>query len=294
MRRLLPFAFLLLTGGLVGCGRQVLSPQRADACLTRVREAYEAGRFDQVPSRAKPLLKAHPRTPGSEEAAFLAADAEDRRGRPMAAYKLYESLLREHPASGRIQDVSRREFAMASTRYAQGKRRLKGHFMTFGAPLHSVFEAAARHDPYADHAAYALLLAATCQYDDTYYEEALDILNRMVADHPRSPWLPQAEFLRAMTAYRLCKGATYDVARLRTAEEGFRGILRRWPDGQDADAARRMLVVIDDRWAEHGVRAARVYEKLAKPTSAELYYRDVIARYPESPWAEEARHALAP
>jgi outer membrane protein assembly factor BamD len=289
MRWLLPLVFL----GLAGCGRQVLPPQRAEACLARVREAYEAGRFNQVPSRARPLIKAHPRTPGSEEALFLAADAEDKRGRPTAAYKLYETLIREHPASGRIQDVSRREFALASTRYAQGKRRLKGHVMTFGAPLHSVFEASARHDPYADHAAYALLLAATCQYDDAFYEEALDILSRLASDHPRSPWLPQAEFLRAMTAYRLCKGASYDLARLRTAEEGFQGLLRRWPAGQDVDAARRMLVVISDRWAEHGVRAARVYEKLKRPGSAELYYRDVVEHHSDSPWAEEARHALA-
>lgn len=285
---------LLLAPALAGCGRDVLPAAKAERLLARVREAHEAKDYGAVVSRAKPLIKAHPRTQGSEEAAFLAAYAEEERGRPTAAFRLYETLLKEHPASSRVREISRREFAMAAARHARGKRRLKGHFMNLGMPLTDVLSASARHDPYGEHAAYALLIAATIRYDDEEFEEARTLLGRMLEDHPRSPWVPQGEFLRAMASFRLHRGPTHDVDALRTAEAQFRGYLERHPEGADAESVRRMLVVIADRWAEHQVRAARLYEKLGKPDAAGIYYRSARDAYPDSPWAEEARHALAP
>ncbi len=292
MRRLA--ALLLLASiPLAGCGeRKVLAPDKAERVLARVRQAHEAGRWGQVRSAAKPLLNAHPRTQGSEEALFLVADAEEHRGRPTAAYEDYETLAKEHPASDRLRELSRREFAMATARHAQGKPRLKGHFMNFGPPLAEVLHDAVRHDPYAEQAPYALLLAATCEYDARRWEEAEDLLGQLLRDYPKSPWCPQATFLQGMAAYRQCKGAPYDALPLRNAEERFQAFLGAQPDGQDAQAARRMLVLIGDLRAERLVRDAEVYRKLDQPHAAALCCREAATRWPDSPWAEMARHAL--
>ena len=283
---------LFLSLASCGCDRKVLPPARAQAVLARVKEAHAAGQWSRVPGLAKPLLKAHPRTEGSEEALFLVADAETHRGRETAAYRAYETLVTEHPRTGRLKEVSRLEFDLASARYAQGKERLKGHFMNRGTPITHVLESAARHDPYADHAPYALLLVASVHYDAGRFEDADPVLDRLLADHPRSPWTAQAEFLRAMSAYRQFRGAPYDIVPLKTAEERFRQYLDRHPDGQDVDAARRMLVVIGDRWAEHGVSTAGFYRVLGQPEASALYLKDVVSRWPDSPWAEKARAQL--
>lgn len=292
MKALLPFLALVL---LAGCrtGREILDPGRADACLARVRDAHAAGEWSRARSAAQPLLKAHPRTQGSEEALFLAADAEVRRGRPTAAYRLYETLCREHPASDRLPEVSRLEFELASARHAQGRRRLKGHFMNFGPPVREVLERAASHDPYAPHAAYALLLAATCEYDAGRYEEAGIILDRLLSDQSKSPWAPQAQFLRAMASYRSFRGAPYDALPLKDAEERFLGYLADHPDGEDAEGAKRMLVLIGDHWAEHRVLTGRIYRRLDKGEASARYFREAVARWPDSPWAEIARGELS-
>ena len=287
--RILP-SFLALAL-LAGCksGREIMEPQRAARCLAAVREAHAAGQWSRACRCAKPLMKAHPRTQGAEEALLLAADAEEKRGRPTAAYRDYEALVREHPASDRIREVSRREFDLASARHAEGRRRLKGHFMQLGPAVREVLESSARHDPYASHAAYALLLAATCEYDDRRYEEAGAILDRLLQDNPRSDWVIQAQFLRAMASYRSFHGAPYDPVPLKDAEERFRSYLADHPDAEDAPAARRMLVLIGDHWAEHGVITGRLYRRLGKEEAAALSFRESMEGFPDSPWAEVAR-----
>ncbi len=270
----------------------MLPPEKADRVLARVREAHQAGRWKAVPSAAGPLLNAHPRTPGTEEALFLVADAEEHRGRPTAAYEVYETLAREHPASDRLRELSRREFAMAAARHAQGKPRLSGHFFHFGPPLAEVLSDSVRHDPYSEQAPYALLLAATCEYDAGRWEDAEDLLGRIVQDYPKSPWAPQATFLQGMAAFRRCKGASYDALPLRDAEERLRAFLSSNPDGPDALCARRMLILIGDLWAERLVRDAEVYRKLDQPQAAARSLREAAVRWPDSPWGERARQML--
>ena len=293
MSRVILLPALLVTPLLAGCGgRSVLPAAKAEQVLARVREAHEAGTWSRVRSAAGPLLDAHPRTPGSEEALFLVADAEEHRGRPTAAYEAYETLAREHPASDRLRELSRREFAMAAARHEQGKPRLSGHFLHFGPPLSEVLEDCVRHDPYGEQAPYALLLAATCEYDAGRWEEAEDLLGRVLRDYPKSPWVPQATFLQAMSAFRQCKGASYDALPLRNAKERFLAFLSASPEGPDALAARRMLILIGDIWAERLVLDAEVYRKLDQPQAAALSLREAASRWPDSPWAEKARQEL--
>jgi outer membrane protein assembly factor BamD (BamD/ComL family) len=79
---------------------------------------------------------------------------------------------------------------------------------------------------------------------------------------------------------------------LERAQRAFEIYLRDQPDGQFADEAKKLLSECKEKEAQTLVDVAHFYEKRHQPAAAAVYYKMVLAEYPESASAESAKSAL--
>jgi peptidoglycan hydrolase-like protein with peptidoglycan-binding domain len=79
----------------------------------------------------------------------------------------------------------------------------------------------------------------------------------------------------------------------RGQEDGFREYLQRYPDGQFADEARRVLKQIDDRRAEQAVGQDRRDWAQVSQTNTTAAYRDYLEKWPSGAFRAEAEQRIA-
>ena len=146
--------------------------------------------------------------------------------------------------------------------------------------------------PASDQADYAMLQVAKVaskqmerpDRDQTKTKEAIQKYQEMIAAYPNSPLRPEAERLRQEAVDRLARH-DHLVAQF---------YLRRG----NANAALGRLNYLVDSYPNYAFRGevfydlGRALEDLGRQGEARLYYERVVAEYPESDWADEAKAKL--
>jgi outer membrane protein assembly factor BamD len=126
------------------------------------------------------------------------------------------------------------------------------------------------------------------QYDDARYE--FEILYR---EHPRSPFAEEANFRVAQMRYMQSlpwfrdQTATKDAMRLLTDYVDL------YPSGVYADSARILFTSALNKLARKEFNNALFYRRQREHDAALIYYRAVLAEYPESDFAPEAIVGMA-
>jgi len=93
--------------------------------------------------------------------------------------------------------------------------------------------------------------------------------------------------------YRKARRARHDKKALEQALFYYRRYLREYPEGEYAQAVEERIAEVDHRRAESGFQVGVYYERRGKYRAALIYYEDVVARFPLSPYAEEAEERAA-
>ena len=87
--------------------------------------------------------------------------------------------------------------------------------------------------------------------------------------------------------------ARHDKKALEQALLYYRRYLREYPTGEHAEAVEERIAEVDHRRAESSYQVGVYYERRGKYRAALMYYEDLAARFPLSPYAEEAEGRAA-
>jgi len=261
--------------------------------LAEVRRLLRADQPRAAFKAARAYVKAHPDAPGTAEAMLLAGEAQAQRGRWWSAYGWFEKVVARDPAGELYERALRREAAVGEAFLAGAKRPLWGLI-----PLPATDEGieilrrVADRLPGSAVAARSLMRIGDFQFAHQRWVEAAATYQEYI-ERFRGRFRSDEALLKAARAtFRQFAGVGHDDTPLIEAEQLYRQYLAQYPGAPGAADAEAALRAIEALQGEKAYRTGRFYERIGRPMSAAVYYRDVIARHPGTPWAARAAEAL--
>jgi outer membrane protein assembly factor BamD len=155
------------------------------------------------------------------------------------------------------------------------------------------FEEVDRQHPYSEWARKSLLMSAYAYYETGQHEETIQAARRYVALHPGSPDAAYAQYLMASAYYDQIPDITRDQQRTERAIQALDDVVRKYPDTDYADAARRKIEVARDQLAGKEMMVGRYYQDKRNYTGAINRFKSVVTRYQTTRHVEEALMRLA-
>jgi outer membrane protein assembly factor BamD len=150
------------------------------------------------------------------------------------------------------------------------------------------FEEVDRQHPYSEWARKSLLMSAFAYYEVGDHEETIQASRRYVALHPGSPDAAYAQYLMASSYFDQIPDITRDQQRTERAMQALDEVVRRYPDTEYAEAARRKIEVARDQLAGKEMMIGRYYLERRNYTGAINRFKAVVTQYQMTRHVEEA------
>ena len=136
------------------------------------------------------------------------------------------------------------------------------------------------------------LMSAYAYYDYSFYNDAIDEVNRFLKTYPNSKRKDYAHYLKAMSFYNQIVDEKKDLGPILEAKQNFQFIITEYPESEYAMDASFKLELIEEILAAKEMHIGRFYLKKEKWIPAINRFKKVIKDYDRSIYAEEALHRL--
>ena len=258
------------------------------------RRAMEAGNPGKAVGPLKSLIKKYPDSAYRGEAMWLRGEALFARKDYYHAFEQYEEMLTQYAGSPHYRQALERQMAVAELYLGPVRRRVWGMPLLSGETeaieiLRRVYE----HQPAGDLAEACLLRIADYYYEKGQWQEAEDYYNKYCQAFPNGGRIVHAELARAKCAIARCGGARYDITSLGLAYDRLRQFQQKYPDAAREEGVADLLAQLRLSQAEALYNVAAHYFRAGKPLASAFYAEQVVARYADTPSADEARALLA-
>jgi len=131
-------------------------------------------------------------------------------------------------------------------------------------------------------------MLAESYYKNKEYLIAASEYRRYVTFHPRSERRVNAEFMEALSYYKISPRYKLDQTDTERAITLFRIFIGKYPDSERVQEAAKYLDEMRLKLGRKSFTTANMYFKLRMYVSAAMYYQITIDNYPETPFAEES------
>ena len=136
------------------------------------------------------------------------------------------------------------------------------------------------------------LMSAYAYYDYSFYNDAIDEVNRFLKTYPNSKRKDYAHYLKAMSFYNQIVDEKKDLGPILEAKQNFQFIITEYPESEYAMDASFKLELIEEILAAKEMHIGRFYLIKEKWIPAINRFKKVIEDYDRSIYAEEALHRL--
>jgi outer membrane protein assembly factor BamD len=150
------------------------------------------------------------------------------------------------------------------------------------------FEEVDRQHPYSDWARKALIMQAYAYYEAKEYDDSINAATRYVTLHPGSPDAAYAQYLIASSYFDVIPDITRDQARTDKALSALEEVIRKYPESEYANSAKKKIEMARDQLAGHEMMIARYYLDRKDFTGAINRFKIVVTQYQTTRHVEEA------
>ncbi|MCX7409563.1 MAG: outer membrane protein assembly factor BamD [Planctomycetales bacterium] len=292
-------------------------------------DIYKDEQFAEAQKAFKKVAKKYKKSDIREDALFMQAEAAYQQDHYAKAHDVYAILLREYPSTRHLDVVSERLFKIGrvwlnfpevaklgevqQVNYDDPKHKLPAeepaapsgkpmyipNFTNKAEPLFdtpgngvAALQAIWMNDPTGPLADDAMMLVASHHARKGNFVESDRFFQMLRETFPNSPHLQEAFLLGSHVKLMSYQGAEYEGKTLTEAELLKESTLRLYPNIEDKDRLKRELAQIDEAKAEREWGQVQFWLRKDKKRAAAVYCNQVIARFPESPFAEKARRQL--
>jgi len=154
------------------------------------------------------------------------------------------------------------------------------------------FDEVDRQNPYSDWARKALLMSAYANYEAELYTDCINAAERYVTLHPGSPDAAYAQYLIGASYYDQILDVTRDQERADKAIKALEEVVRKYPDSEYANAAKKKIDMARDQLAGKEVEIGRFYLGKRDFIGAINRFKVVVTQYQTTRHVEEALERL--
>ena len=138
----------------------------------------------------------------------------------------------------------------------------------------------------------SVLMAAYSYYSQDYYGDAISELKRFLKNYPLNDNYPYAYFLIATCYYELIVDEKKDLSSILESKKYYKILLNEYPNTDFSLDAKFKLLMIDNILASKEIYIGNYYVQRKKWIPAINRYKNVIEKFGETEYVEEALHRL--
>ncbi len=251
--------------------------------LEAARSAFAVGDDQTAAAFAEGVAGDEALSPGERgEAAFVAAEAEMRRGEHLDAYRHYRSILENAPFSEHVGIIEGRLFEIGTAFFEEEK--YDGWIFDEHARGVGVMETLRTHYRKSDLADDALKAIADYLASPEVgdWEEASLRYQELFEQHPESEWAEDARWRAGHCLLKQSQGPAYDRTELLRAQDFFEESLRLYPKGVAIQRVREDLWTVRNLLASYEVQVADFYQRRNQPQGERIRLVNAALLYPET------------
>jgi len=282
------------------------SEEAARKLMKEGDELFLAKNYKEALARYEGAAKRVPDTYLEEDARFMMGECYFFLDDYPNASDTYSEILRRNSNTRHLDRITRRMFAIGEywkERYQEAPTwalrpnltdKTRPLFDTKGNSV-SVFRAIWMHDPTGPLADDSIMQVANTHFLNGNYQEADEHYAQLRRDYPSSKHVMQAYLLGYRTKLELYQGPIYDRTPLNEAEELIDTLLLQFGNelGEERERVLQARAIVRAQQAERDWNNAEYYIKGGYNRAARKVLEKLISKYPETKFAEEARHRLA-
>ena len=269
---------------------------RAKDQLEVAQQAFDAGEYSTAIKASRRTVNVWPFSDHAPQAQYLLGRCYEAKTQDEAAFKAYQKLIERYPRVSNYDEVILRQMAIANRFLAGQWFRAFGYLPLFPSMDKTIklYEQVIKNGPYSEVAPLAQLNigAAYERKFVTDYPEAARSYERAADKYADRKEGVDALYKAADTYFKQAKKAEYDQSIAAQSIATFTDFSTLHPTDKRVGEAQRKIDTLKTEQARGSYEIARYYERRHKWEGARIYYNDVVAKDPNSPFAEESRQRI--
>jgi outer membrane assembly lipoprotein YfiO len=268
----------------------------ANPTLDKAEQLLAGGRA----SDAEDVLVAWVKTPGNQAAAdrdralFLLSDAYYRGGDRLRAFLQLDELLDTYPESRFFNPALERQYQIADGYLNGYKDKLLGmRILSQDDKAIDMLFRVRERSPGSPLAERALLRTADFYFADAQFDFAADAYAAFARAYPRSPEMPKVKLRQALSSLAQFHGTKFDATPLLDARAQFEDLKVQHADTAEQAGVPKFNDTINRTLARKLLGTADWYRRTDKPKAAAYTLQTLVATYPRTAEADQARAELA-
>ena len=251
---------------------------------------YDAKDYQRAASEFERLTKHYEYSEYASRAQYHVGLCYENMGKFYIAFQNYQKAIDNFPHIENIDEIIAREFNIGKLYADKDNPKIFGtDIMTSLDRAIEIYKKVVDNAPYGKLADEAQFNMAEALKGSERYDEAILAYQKIIDDYPASSFRERAQYEVAYCAYRASLKPAYDVGPTDKAIEAFEEFARSSRSEELSKEAGETIRRLKDKAAVKSLLTARFYESQKHYSSAIVYYQDILDRFPESSFADEAR-----
>lgn len=146
--------------------------------------------------------------------------------------------------------------------------------------------------PYSEYAGRSMMMSAFLNFRSGKYQEAINDAKRYVQLFPASEDAAYAYYMIGESYFRQIPDVTREQGFAKLSISAFDELIRKYPDSEYAEDARRKIIVAQDQLAGKEMQIGRYYMERGDYLASVNRFRTVVNEYQTTRHVEEALHRL--
>jgi outer membrane protein assembly factor BamD len=261
--------------------------------FAQAKRSFDNKEYNLAAEEFLALVEHYKDSDRAPEAQYYAGRSYEEAGKYYAAFQNYQKTLDTYPFTERINEIIERQYGIGKILYKEHRGTFMGkELMTDLDRAAEIFRTVRDNAPFGEYAARAQLMIGQCYKKSEQYNEAIASFQKIVDDYPKSKLASTAQYEVAQCTYLASLKPAYDQELTDDAIKEFKRIAQGEEDFDLSQEAAEVISLLEDKKAESLYKTAQFYEKRRRPTSAAIYYKQILSRYPESFFSELAAERL--
>jgi outer membrane assembly lipoprotein YfiO len=269
---------------------------RAKDQLEVAQQAFDAQDYSTAMKASRRTVNVWPFSDYAPQAQYLLGRCHEAKEQDEAAFKAYQKLIERYPKVPNYNEIILRQMAIAN-RYLAGQWfRAFGYIPLFPSMDKTIklYEQVIKNGPYSEIAPQAQINIGSAHERKFVadFPEAARSYERAADKYADRKEGTDALFKAGETYFKQAKKAEYDQSIAAQSIATFTDFITLHPNDKRVPEAQKKMDALKTEQARGSYEIARYYEKHNKWDGAKIYYNDVLAKDPNSPYAEESRQRI--
>ena len=151
-----------------------------------------------------------------------------------------------------------------------------------------IFETILTDHPYSIWATKSKLMIAWVYYEENKYESAINTAEYFINNHPENELVPYALYLKAMSYYERIFDVERDTIMTENAKEAFENLINKFPNSEFARESKLKIELARSNLAGKQMSVGRYYQKQGHFAAAVKRFQKVITEFETTDQTPEA------